>query len=51
MQEVTSTSLLGMALVLGNNLKLFETLIEVSSEEKPATPLMVAEKAGLKERL
>ena len=38
----------GMA--LGGRLGLFEALAQAGSEEKPATPKEVAEKAGCKER-
>ena len=39
-----------MALGLGHNLRIFDAMAAVASEENPATALVIAEKAGLKER-
>ncbi|PAV69528.1 hypothetical protein WR25_11996 isoform C [Diploscapter pachys] len=42
--------MIAAGIALGGRLELFEALAQVGSEEKPATPKEVAEKAGCKER-
>lgn len=48
--KLVSDNLLGMALTLGNDLKLFDAIASVSSPDHPATAKEIADKVGLKER-
>ncbi|VDM49413.1 unnamed protein product [Toxocara canis] len=50
LQGIVRDGILAMGLALGQDLKLFDALVEVSSEENPATAKQVAEKAAMKER-
>lgn len=47
---IVRDGILAMGLALGQDLKLFDALAEVSSEENPATAKQVAEKSSMKER-
>lgn len=48
--NVFNNAFLGIGISLGYNLKLFDAIADVSSEESPALVLTIANKAALKER-
>ncbi|KAK0393170.1 hypothetical protein QR680_000085 [Steinernema hermaphroditum] len=48
--NVTTNGMLCLVIALGKELKIFETLGEISSKENPVLAEAIAEKAGLKER-
>ena len=50
MQNTVVNQMLATGIALGSNLGLFDALADVGSQEKPATPKDVADKASCKER-
>ncbi|OZC10973.1 methyltransferase domain protein [Onchocerca flexuosa] len=48
--EILNDGMLSLGLVMGYELQLFNTLAAVSSENEPATSIMIAEKANMRER-